>query len=96
MTENWRQMRWTKTVEVRLDQWQSREFRALRGQSNRLFGCYPVGCEQILLPRGSQGRKIRSDKLGIRGMSVKPARSAILPRSRLESGECQFFPGMLM
>ena len=44
---------------------------APRGQSDRLFGCYPVGCEQILLPRGSQGRRIRSDRPGIRGMSDK-------------------------
>src|SRR4029079_879153 len=35
------------------------------------FGCYPVGCEQILLPRGSKGRRIRSDRFGIRGMSGK-------------------------
>jgi hypothetical protein len=42
---------------------------ALRGQPDRLFGCYPVGCEQILLPPGSQGRRIRSDRPGSRGMS---------------------------
>jgi hypothetical protein len=34
------------------------------------IGRYPVGYEQILLPRGSQGRTITSDRLGIRGMSA--------------------------
>src|SRR3954447_12631339 len=43
---------------------------APRGQLDRLSGCYPVDREQILLPRASQGRRIRSDRPGIRGMSA--------------------------
>lgn len=49
----------------------TRRVLAPRGQPDRLFGCHPVGCEQILLPRGSQARRIRYDRLEIRRMSVK-------------------------
>ena len=62
---------------------------APRGQLDRLFGCYPVGREQILLPRASQGRRIRSDRPGIRGMSdknVHPPEPTTVIRARPSSG----------
>jgi hypothetical protein len=50
---------------------------APRGQPDCLFGCYPVGCEQIWLPRGSQGPRITFDRLGIWRMSVNSAKETL-------------------
>jgi hypothetical protein len=54
---------------VRLDHGKAAIFGGAR-PTRPPFGCYPVTCEQILLPRGSLERRIRSDRPGIRRISV--------------------------
>jgi hypothetical protein len=63
-------MRQATTAELRLDHGKAASFGAAR-PTRPPFWLLPVGCEQISLPRGSQGRRIRSDKPGIRRIWAK-------------------------
>jgi hypothetical protein len=73
-------MRQTTTEEVRLDHGKAANFGAAR-PTRPPFWLLPGRLREILLSRGSQRRKIASNRLRIRGISVYY--SSLMPRTYL-------------